>query len=81
MVYVNSKKFACESCIKGHRSSSCHHTDVRYSKSRRKDVLFLNAPSVASSVNLRNSTRNAPVIIDWRRASCATFSVVFEFEK
>ncbi|PPQ67379.1 hypothetical protein CVT25_005958, partial [Psilocybe cyanescens] len=26
-VYVNSKKFACESCIKGHRSSSCHHTD------------------------------------------------------
>lgn len=27
MVYVNSKKFACESCIKGHRSSSCHHTD------------------------------------------------------
>ncbi|KAF6766430.1 ACE1 transcription factor [Ephemerocybe angulata] len=27
MVYVNNKKFACESCIKGHRSSSCHHTD------------------------------------------------------
>ncbi|EDR15088.1 uncharacterized protein LACBIDRAFT_300881 [Laccaria bicolor S238N-H82] len=27
MVFVNSKKFACESCIKGHRSSSCHHTD------------------------------------------------------
>lgn len=27
MVYVNSKKFACESCIKGHRSSSCTHTD------------------------------------------------------
>ncbi|KAF8060960.1 hypothetical protein FPV67DRAFT_315623 [Lyophyllum atratum] len=27
MVYVNSKKFACESCIKGHRSSSCHHSD------------------------------------------------------
>ncbi|KAJ3576272.1 hypothetical protein NP233_g534 [Leucocoprinus birnbaumii] len=27
MVYVNSKKFACQSCIKGHRSSSCHHTD------------------------------------------------------
>ncbi|RXW16579.1 hypothetical protein EST38_g9276 [Candolleomyces aberdarensis] len=26
-VYVNNKKFACESCIKGHRSSSCHHTD------------------------------------------------------
>jgi hypothetical protein len=24
---VNSKKFACESCIKGHRSSSCSHTD------------------------------------------------------
>ncbi|EGO02817.1 hypothetical protein SERLA73DRAFT_176212 [Serpula lacrymans var. lacrymans S7.3] len=27
MVFVNSKKFACESCIKGHRSSSCHHTE------------------------------------------------------
>ncbi|KAA1468422.1 hypothetical protein DENSPDRAFT_464247 [Dentipellis sp. KUC8613] len=27
MVYVNSQKFACESCIKGHRSSSCAHTD------------------------------------------------------
>ncbi|KAI0641180.1 hypothetical protein C8Q79DRAFT_326639 [Trametes meyenii] len=26
MVYVNDKKFACESCIKGHRSSSCQHT-------------------------------------------------------
>ncbi|KAI0369962.1 hypothetical protein BV20DRAFT_967322 [Pilatotrama ljubarskyi] len=27
MVYVNDKKFACESCIKGHRSSNCQHTD------------------------------------------------------
>ncbi|KAF8845483.1 copper-fist-domain-containing protein [Paxillus ammoniavirescens] len=27
MVFVNDKKFACESCIKGHRSSSCHHTE------------------------------------------------------
>ncbi|CAL1697351.1 unnamed protein product [Somion occarium] len=27
MVFVNEKKFACESCIKGHRSSSCAHTD------------------------------------------------------
>ncbi|KAI0043875.1 copper-fist-domain-containing protein, partial [Auriscalpium vulgare] len=26
-VFVNSQKFACESCIKGHRSSSCSHTD------------------------------------------------------
>ncbi|KAI0353163.1 copper-fist-domain-containing protein [Trametes cingulata] len=26
-VYVNDKKFACESCIKGHRSSNCQHTD------------------------------------------------------
>ncbi|KAI0063157.1 hypothetical protein BV25DRAFT_1915481 [Artomyces pyxidatus] len=26
-VFVNSQKFACESCIKGHRSSSCAHTD------------------------------------------------------
>jgi len=27
MVYVNDKKFACESCIKGHRSSSCQHSE------------------------------------------------------
>ncbi|KAG6334229.1 hypothetical protein ID866_4859 [Astraeus odoratus] len=26
-VYVNDKKYACESCIKGHRSSSCGHTE------------------------------------------------------
>ncbi|KAI0079056.1 copper-fist-domain-containing protein, partial [Panus rudis PR-1116 ss-1] len=26
-VFVNEKKFACESCIKGHRSSSCAHAD------------------------------------------------------
>ncbi|PIL29928.1 transcription factor [Ganoderma sinense ZZ0214-1] len=26
-VFVNDKKFACESCIKGHRSSGCQHTD------------------------------------------------------
>ncbi|KAL4068424.1 copper fist DNA binding domain-containing protein [Scleroderma yunnanense] len=27
MVFVNDKKYACESCIKGHRSSSCKHTE------------------------------------------------------
>ncbi|KAF7795226.1 hypothetical protein EIP86_006376 [Pleurotus ostreatoroseus] len=27
MVFVNDQKFACESCIKGHRSSSCTHND------------------------------------------------------
>ncbi|KAI1784712.1 hypothetical protein LXA43DRAFT_194499 [Ganoderma leucocontextum] len=27
MVFVNDKKFACESCIKGHRSSGCQHAD------------------------------------------------------
>ncbi|KAI1785394.1 hypothetical protein LXA43DRAFT_953895 [Ganoderma leucocontextum] len=26
-VFVNDKKFACESCIKGHRSSGCQHAD------------------------------------------------------
>ncbi|KAI0252679.1 copper fist DNA binding domain-containing protein [Lactifluus subvellereus] len=26
-VFINSQKFACESCIKGHRSSSCTHTE------------------------------------------------------
>ncbi|PCH33032.1 hypothetical protein WOLCODRAFT_134864 [Wolfiporia cocos MD-104 SS10] len=27
MVVINNQKFACESCIKGHRSSSCQHTE------------------------------------------------------
>nr|ACI24004.1 ACE1-like transcription factor [Gelatoporia subvermispora] len=27
MVYVGDKKYACESCIKGHRSSTCRHID------------------------------------------------------
>ncbi|KAK7042007.1 copper-fist domain-containing protein [Favolaschia claudopus] len=27
MVFVNDKKFSCEACIKGHRSSSCTHSD------------------------------------------------------
>ncbi|VDC02023.1 unnamed protein product [Peniophora sp. CBMAI 1063] len=27
MVLINDKKFACEACIKGHRSSSCGHSD------------------------------------------------------
>ncbi|OCH87171.1 hypothetical protein OBBRIDRAFT_782092 [Obba rivulosa] len=27
MVFVGDKKYACESCIKGHRSSACKHTD------------------------------------------------------
>ncbi|KAF9076304.1 hypothetical protein BDP27DRAFT_897645 [Rhodocollybia butyracea] len=27
MVLIESKKYACETCIKGHRSSGCKHTD------------------------------------------------------
>lgn len=27
MVFFNEKKFACQTCIKGHRSSGCKHTD------------------------------------------------------
>ncbi|KAF8912649.1 hypothetical protein CPB85DRAFT_1300826 [Mucidula mucida] len=27
MVLISSKKYACETCIKGHRSSACKHTD------------------------------------------------------
>ncbi|KAF8352100.1 transcription factor, partial [Amanita rubescens] len=26
-VLISSKKYACETCIKGHRSSTCKHTD------------------------------------------------------
>ncbi|KAH7905406.1 copper fist DNA binding domain-containing protein [Hygrophoropsis aurantiaca] len=36
MVIVNDKKFACESCIKGHRSSSCHHTERPLFEVKRK---------------------------------------------
>ncbi|KAH9917988.1 copper fist DNA binding domain-containing protein, partial [Fomitopsis serialis] len=25
--FVGNKKYACETCIKGHRSSTCKHTD------------------------------------------------------
>lgn len=27
MVLISDKKYACEACIKGHRSSACKHTD------------------------------------------------------
>ncbi|KAJ7067877.1 transcription factor [Mycena amicta] len=27
MVLISDKKYACETCIKGHRSSACKHTD------------------------------------------------------
>ncbi|TFK71139.1 copper-fist-domain-containing protein [Pluteus cervinus] len=27
MVLISNKKYACETCIKGHRSSTCKHTD------------------------------------------------------
>jgi hypothetical protein len=27
MVFISSTKYACETCIKGHRSSNCKHTD------------------------------------------------------
>ncbi|TFY54698.1 hypothetical protein EVJ58_g8706 [Rhodofomes roseus] len=27
MVFVGDKKYACETCVKGHRSSTCKHTD------------------------------------------------------
>lgn len=26
MVFIDNKKYACQQCIKGHRSSSCTHT-------------------------------------------------------
>ncbi|KAJ6560966.1 copper fist DNA binding domain-containing protein, partial [Mycena sp. CBHHK59/15] len=35
-VFVNNKKFACESCIKGHRSSSCLHTNRPLFEVKRK---------------------------------------------
>ena len=27
MVYINSVKYACQNCIRGHRSTNCHHTE------------------------------------------------------
>jgi len=36
MVFVNAQKYACESCIKGHRSSACHHVDRPLFLVRRK---------------------------------------------
>ncbi|PVG01901.1 hypothetical protein CPB86DRAFT_780772 [Serendipita vermifera] len=36
MVLVNGSKFACQSCIKGHRSSSCGHVDRPLFEIRKK---------------------------------------------
>jgi hypothetical protein len=36
MVLVNSTKYACQSCIKGHRSSSCRHNDRPLFEVQRK---------------------------------------------
>ncbi|KAJ8700884.1 copper-binding transcription factor [Pleurotus ostreatus] len=36
MVLVDNKKYACETCIKGHRSSSCQHTDRPLFEIKRK---------------------------------------------
>jgi len=36
MVFVNAQKYACESCVKGHRSSACHHVDRPLFQVRRK---------------------------------------------
>ncbi|KAG9226882.1 hypothetical protein CCMSSC00406_0003445 [Pleurotus cornucopiae] len=35
-VLVDNKKYACETCIKGHRSSSCQHTDRPLFEIKRK---------------------------------------------
>ncbi|KAF9642501.1 copper-fist-domain-containing protein, partial [Thelephora ganbajun] len=35
-VQINDKKFACESCIKGHRTSSCSHTERPLFEIKRK---------------------------------------------
>ncbi|EED78283.1 predicted protein [Postia placenta Mad-698-R] len=36
MVYLADKKYACETCIKGHRSSQCKHTDRPLFEIKRK---------------------------------------------
>lgn len=36
MVLLNGQKFACQSCIKGHRSSSCNHKDRPLFEIRKK---------------------------------------------
>lgn len=36
MVVVDGKKYACETCIKGHRSSACKHTDRPLFEIKRK---------------------------------------------
>ncbi|KZO91026.1 copper-fist-domain-containing protein, partial [Calocera viscosa TUFC12733] len=35
-VFVNNKKYACATCIKGHRSSTCGHTDRPLFEIKRK---------------------------------------------
>ncbi|KAL1919405.1 uncharacterized protein VTP21DRAFT_2098 [Calcarisporiella thermophila] len=36
MVFINGTKYACATCIKGHRSTQCHHADRPLYEIRRK---------------------------------------------
>ncbi|RIB00984.1 copper fist DNA binding domain-containing protein [Gigaspora rosea] len=36
MVFVDGVKYACATCIKGHRSSSCNHQDRQLIEIKRK---------------------------------------------
>jgi len=36
MVYLNGVKFACATCIKGHRSTQCHHKDRELHEIKKK---------------------------------------------
>ncbi|CDH55116.1 predicted protein [Lichtheimia corymbifera JMRC:FSU:9682] len=36
MIVINGTKYSCKSCIRGHRSSRCHHTDRLLVQVRKK---------------------------------------------
>lgn len=36
MIVINGEKWACERCIRGHRTSTCNHTDAQLMPIKRK---------------------------------------------
>ncbi|KAI0267391.1 hypothetical protein BC834DRAFT_871150 [Gloeopeniophorella convolvens] len=58
MVLISDKKYACEACIKGHRSSACKHTDAPSSRSRKRAVPSHNASTAVNCEKRNKFTSN-----------------------
>ncbi|CAH7686202.1 expressed protein [Phakopsora pachyrhizi] len=50
MVIIDGKKFACQACVKGHRSSSCTHTNRKLTEIGKKDQRASVLPNGAKNI-------------------------------